>query len=182
MNSVFGLALAILLITGCRAEATPRFAVKQDAKSVVRPDWAKDMPPESSAEYTVELRRRMLEGTMVRVRAIVQVFHATALSSINKGGLGGIHVAGTKVKVASPQKYDGLELLIHHAKSPGDDSCWRVTGCVAEFDIVERQLEARQAGMRGMGFIYDRDLKNVSLVQPNPSTGRTADSNDRGTK
>jgi len=174
MNCAFKLVLAMFLTAANGAEVMPKSTARQDAKSAVRPEWAKDMPTESSAEYTVEFRKRMLKGEVVRARAIVQAFNGIALSSVNKDGLGGVHVAGTKVKIAFPEKYDGLELLIHHAKLPSNDSCWRVTGCVAEFDIFERQLEARQSGMRGTGFIYDRDLKNLKLLPPSvPNMGST---------
>jgi hypothetical protein len=161
------LVLAALLTAACRA-GTQRSAMRHDAKDASGLEWAKDLSAKLSAEHTMELRRRALEGPVVHTRAVVQNFQATALSSMTKGQLAPVHIASTRVKILFPPKFEGLELSIFHATRIGDDSCWRVMGCIAEFDIPERLLDARQAGMQEIGLIYDRDLKNLSLM-PKPA-------------
>ena len=117
----------------------------------------------SSVMGRKELRRRMAEGKTIRVRAIVREFLPVALSSINRDFSPGIHVSGTSVEVVSPAQYKGLNLLVHHQKTPPAESCWRALGCKVEFDFYERHLEAKQAKLQGLPFIYDRDLTNLAL-------------------
>jgi hypothetical protein len=166
MHSILTLVLLLPLNAKAGDETKPIPAPKGSDGVVVKPDWAKDMPPESTIGYVKELLRRMAEGKVVRVRTVVQVFLPVALSSMNEDFSHGVHVSGTSVKVVSPAKYKGLSLLIHHQTPPNAESCWRAPGCKIEFDFYDRQLEAKQAKLRGVPFIYDGFLKNLALGSP----------------
>jgi hypothetical protein len=171
MHGILSLVLLLPLNAKAGAELKPIPAPKGGDQSVVKPDWTKHMPPESTIDYIKELRRRMAEGQTLRVHTLVQVFLPVALSSLNRdpahGGLThGVHVSGTTVEVVSPAKYKGLRLLIHHVTPPSADSCWRAPGCRIEFDCQDRLLEAKQVRLPGVPFIYDRDFKNVTLGKP----------------
>lgn len=144
-------------------------APKTGARSPAKPAWARDLPPEPTVDNLKELRRKMAERGTVHLQAVVRAFAPVALSSINRDFSPGVHVSGTRVEVASPAKYKGLDLLVHHQRTPTAESCWRVLGCKVEFDFYERHLEARQAKLRGLPFIYDRDLTNLAMEKPAPA-------------
>jgi len=181
MHGILSLILLLPLGAKTDAESKPISAAKGGDRSAGKPSWARDMPPEGTIGFVKELQRRMAEGPIVRVQTAVQGFVPVALSSLNKDLSPGVHVSGTSVEVVSPVKYKGLELLIHHQTSPSAQSCWRTPGCRVEFDFYERQLEAKQAKLQGLPFIYDRGLKNVALGEPSVEKGTTP-SVDKGTR
>lgn len=171
MNNVFRLVLLTFLTAAAASRAWPQSAQKRDGKTTARPEWTKGMPPESSVDYFLELRRRMAKGPTARVRAIVQVFLPVALEGLKASGAPVVRVAGTRIGVRSPARYDGLSLLIHHSQLPAVNSCWRAPGCAVEFDLYERRLEAEQARLGHTGYLYEGELKSVSLGSPNAPTG-----------
>jgi hypothetical protein len=138
-------------------------------------EWMKGLPepgPGSSQadleKYLQALQKRIAEGRTLRVHATVEHFLPIALSSHRKDPPGGIHVAGTYLRITAPEPYQGWRILVHHASPPPEPSCWRVEGCAAEFDLNERLLEL-QLVRRGLGsgrFLYDRDLKNLTPASP----------------
>lgn len=180
MHGFLGLVLLLTLSAKTGAALKPTPSEKRGNRHVAKPDWARDMPPESTSDYTTELRRRMAEGQIVRVRTVVRSFLPVALSSLNEDPSPGVHASGTTVRVVSPVKYRGLQLLIHHQTPPDAESCWRVPGCKIEFDFHDRQLEAEQVKLPRVPFIYDGDLKNVTVGSPpsekatTPSVGKDA--------
>lgn len=173
MHSILGLVLILTLSAKAGAAANRNPAQKGPDQSVARPDWAKGLPSDSTSEYIKELRKRIAEGQIVHVRAAVRSFLPIALSSQNKDHSPGVHVSGAMVEVVSPAQYKGLQLLVHHHKAQVTGSCWRVVGCKIEFDFPDRQLEARQMKLPGLLFLYDRDLKNVTLGAPSPEKAAT---------
>ena len=170
IHGILGLGLLLTLGAQPSAELKPTPAQKGGARTVAKPDWARGMPPESTIDYSKELRRRIAEGQIVRVRTVVRSFLPVALSSLNRELSHGVHVSGTAVEIASPPKYKGLELLIHHQRPPDARSCWRAPGCKIEFDVSERQLEATQVKLPRVPLIYNSDLKEVSLGSPSAVT------------
>jgi len=183
MMAMHGILCLVLLLTlNGKADVglKPTPSEKQGGRPLAKPDWAKDLPPESTSDYLKELRRRMAEGQVVRVRAVVRSFIPVALSSLNEDLSSGVHVSGTMVRVVSPVKFKGLQLLIHHQALPDEGSCWRVPDCKIEFDFHNRQLEAKQVKLPGVPFIYDGNLKNVTVESSpwektvTPSVGKDA--------
>lgn len=182
MHCILGLILLLPLSAKTGGELRPTPAQKQGDRSAAKPDWARDMPPASGSGYAKELERRIAKGQVVRVHTIVQTYLPVALSSLNEDFTHGYHLSGTTLKVVSPVKYVGAELLVHHPTPPSPESCWRAPGCRIEFDFNGRQLEARQAKLPVASFIFDRDLKNATLgssvpeTPVTPSVGRDAGS------
>jgi hypothetical protein len=173
MMAIFGtLGLGLLLSLSAQtgAEVKPTPLRKGHAKAIAKPDWARDMPPESTIDYRRDLRRRMAEGQVVRVRSVVRSFIPVALSSLSGDLSCAVHVPGTMVEIASPAKYKGLQLLVHHQPPPDAGSCWRAPGCKIEFDSYDRLLEAERVKLAGVPLIYDQDLKNISLATPSTKT------------
>jgi hypothetical protein len=165
MNSVFSLLLLASLSAMVGVEVAAKGAPREQKKIVAKPAWAKDIPSTNPYEAGLELQRRIALGQVVRARAVIKVFLPIALSSFSLNGTDDIHVAGTKVKIVYPKRFEGLDLLIHHNKMPGEDSCWRKPDCEVEFDLYQRLLETLQAGM-DTWFIYDSDLKNIAFARP----------------
>lgn len=179
MHCILSLILLLPLIarTGDESKRSP--TQKEGDRSIVKPDWAKDMPPVSTLGYVKELERRIAKGEVVHVQVIVEAFLPIALSSLNSDFSHGYQVSGTTLKVVLPVKYKGVGLLIHHQAQPSAESCWRAPGCKVEFDFNDRRLEAEQVRLPGTFFIYDSDLKNVTLGSvpekaPTTSVGRDA--------
>ena len=118
MNHVFSLVL-LALLGAADGGAAPTPAPGKERTGVPIPDWTQGMPPPHTSEYALELQRRIESGKTMRVRAVVKAFLPIALSSFDLSG-GGFHVAGTRVIVASPRKYGGLVLLVHHDQAPAE--------------------------------------------------------------
>jgi hypothetical protein len=180
MHGILALVLFLTLSAKTGVESKPTPTQKGGGRSLAKPDWAGDMPPESTMDYGKELLRRMAEGQIVHVRSVARSFLPVALSSLDRDLSPGVHVSGTTVEVVSPAKFRGLQLLIHHQTPPDVKSCWRAPGCRIEFDFHDRQLEAEQVKLPGVHLIYDGDLKNVTLGSPpskkatTPSGGKDA--------
>jgi len=172
MYGILALSLLLPLSGTAGPDGKPISPPRGGARGATEPAWARDLPPESTVDHLKELRKRMAEGGVVHVRTVVRVFIPVALSSLNRDFTPGVHVSGTTVEVVSPAKYKGLELLVHHQKAPTAESCWRAVGCKIEFDFHERHLEAKQARLRGLPFLYDRDLTNLALDQLAPAAVR----------
>ncbi len=166
------LVLSLLLPQSGTAgpDGKPTTAPMRTARSAAKPAWARDLPREGTAERLRELRRKMAEGGIVRVRTFVRAFVPVALESLNSDFSPGVLVSGSSLEVVSPVKYKGLDLLVHHQRAPTAESCWRALGCKIEFDFQERHLEAERAKLRGLPFIYDSDLTNLVLEKPAPAT------------
>jgi hypothetical protein len=140
------------------------------------------MPPSAhTSEYSLELRKRIANGRIVRARTVVKAYYPVALESFDLT-TGGFHVSGTRVRIVLPQEFAGVALFVYHDQEPAEGSCWRTPGCAAEFDLYERLLEARQAGMDCTWlFLYDSELNNTVLDRPGARkrTGRS-DRRDTG--
>jgi hypothetical protein len=164
MNSLLGLLLFVSLRGALGADAPVTHERTENKDGGAKPDWARDIPDASAGESALELQRRIREGQMVRVRAVVEAFLPMAVESFSLNGSADVHIAGTSVKIVFPAKFHGLKLVIHHSATPAGTSCWRLRGCQAEFDVHERLLEARRARMDGFWFTYENDLKNITFL------------------
>jgi hypothetical protein len=174
MSSTLGLVLLILL--GARdAAVAPAPGSKKTHATAAVPIWAQGMPPANASECSTELRKRIADGRTARVRAVVKAYYPVALESFDLTN-GGFHVSGTSVTIVAPREFAGLALFVHHDQEPTDGSCWRTPGCAAEFDVYERLLEARRAGINCTWLLlYDTELKNTVLDRPTARkrTGRS---------
>jgi hypothetical protein len=162
-----GTLSAYVLAPGWVRGAPPEENMKNTSKRQPEPEWMKGMPPRESKEYLVELRQRVAQGNLVRVRTIFHRFHEIGGSHFSLGMEGENTWATTICQIVAPKQYAGWLIPVNHASKPAHDSCWRTQGCIIEFDVNERIVEAENARVHGFTtLLYKEELGNVRTTMP----------------
>jgi hypothetical protein len=139
-----------------------------EATTATELEWMKGMPsPPGSREYLVELRRRIAAGPRVRLKAVYHGFRQFGGSRFALDSEGERTWSVTTCQVISPERYKGWVIPINHSVELPVSNCWRTEGCVAEFDVNERVVEALHNDIFGFTeSIFDSQLGNPKLDVP----------------
>ncbi len=131
-------------------------------------EWMKGMPsPPGSRDYLVELRRRIAAGPRVRLKAVYNGFRQFGGSRFALDREGERTWSATTCRIISPKRYTGWVIPINHSVEVPGGNCWRTEGCVAEFDVNERVVEALHDDIFGFTeSIFDSQLGNLKLEMP----------------